>query len=293
MRKPKPTIYVSVDIEADGPIPGPNSMLSLGAAAFEAENRKPLSTFGANLRPLEGAKPDPDTMNWWQSEPAAWAAATLDPQDPQVVMRAFVEWVEALPGVPVFVGYPASYDQMFVHWYTVRFAGRDPLGFSGLDIKTMAATLLRLPYRDATKRNMPKGWFQGCPKHTHKAVDDAIGQGVLLVNMLAVLRGGPGAVPESECDHPPVIGREKDGTPLYEGRIPVEDRPHIGEVWDRRGDRLLIVAVDPYGRSFEYTRVRPQYRPDGTQAEMTVRGSLGQTDLEGPHAAKRIEEASK
>ena len=29
--------YVSVDIEADGPIPGAHSMLRLGAAAFDAE----------------------------------------------------------------------------------------------------------------------------------------------------------------------------------------------------------------------------------------------------------------
>jgi hypothetical protein len=29
-------IYVSTDIEADGPIPGPNSMLSFGSAAYTA-----------------------------------------------------------------------------------------------------------------------------------------------------------------------------------------------------------------------------------------------------------------
>jgi hypothetical protein len=27
-------IYVSTDVEADGPIPGPNSMLSFGSAAY-------------------------------------------------------------------------------------------------------------------------------------------------------------------------------------------------------------------------------------------------------------------
>ena len=30
-------IYVSTDVETDGPIPGPYSMLSLGSAAFRAE----------------------------------------------------------------------------------------------------------------------------------------------------------------------------------------------------------------------------------------------------------------
>ena len=32
-----PEIYVSIDVEADGPIPGDHSMLSLGAAAFSAD----------------------------------------------------------------------------------------------------------------------------------------------------------------------------------------------------------------------------------------------------------------
>jgi hypothetical protein len=33
----KPEIYVSTDIEADGPIPGMNSMLSFGSAAYLAD----------------------------------------------------------------------------------------------------------------------------------------------------------------------------------------------------------------------------------------------------------------
>jgi hypothetical protein len=39
-------IYVSTDVEADGPIPGPNSMLSFGSAAYTA-NKKLLGTFSA------------------------------------------------------------------------------------------------------------------------------------------------------------------------------------------------------------------------------------------------------
>jgi len=30
-------IYISTDVETDGPIPGPNSMLSFGSAAFEVD----------------------------------------------------------------------------------------------------------------------------------------------------------------------------------------------------------------------------------------------------------------
>ena len=44
-------IYVSTDVETDGPIPGPNSMLSFGSAAFTA-SKDLLGTFTANLETL-------------------------------------------------------------------------------------------------------------------------------------------------------------------------------------------------------------------------------------------------
>ncbi len=54
-------IYVSVDIEADGPIPGDYSMLSLGSAAYDSDGNL-ISTFTVNVAPLEGAKQQADTM---------------------------------------------------------------------------------------------------------------------------------------------------------------------------------------------------------------------------------------
>ncbi|GEM_PF-2073434 len=43
-------VYVSTDVEADGPIPGPNSMLSCAAAAFSAD-KELIGTFAATSRP--------------------------------------------------------------------------------------------------------------------------------------------------------------------------------------------------------------------------------------------------
>ncbi len=50
-------------------------------------------------------------------------------------------------------------------------------------MKTFAMALLKTDYRDSTKRNMPKRWFDDLP-HTHIALDDAIEQGALFCNML-------------------------------------------------------------------------------------------------------------
>jgi len=99
-------------------------------------------------------------------------------------MHEYVAWLRGLPGRPVFVGYPASYDFMFVYWYLLRFVGESPFSHSALDIKTFAMSLLGTGYRDSTKRNMPKRWFDDIP-HSHVALDDALGQGALFCNMLA------------------------------------------------------------------------------------------------------------
>jgi hypothetical protein len=178
----KDEIYVSTDIEADGPIPGPHSMLSFASAAYRADKTL-VGTFTRNLITLPDAGPDPKTEAWWKSQPDAWAACRQDLREPSVAMNDYVAWLNELPGKPVFVGYPASYDFMFVYWYLIRFAGESPFSHSALDIKTFAMSLLGTGYRDSTKRNMPKRWFGEIP-HTHVALDDALGQGALFCNML-------------------------------------------------------------------------------------------------------------
>ena len=176
-------IYVSTDVETDGPIPGPHSMLSFASAAYRADKTL-IGTFAANLETLPGASGHPDTMSWWQTQPVAWAAARRDPQDPAQAMPDYVAWLKQLPGPPVFVAYPAGFDFLFVYWYLIRFAGESPFSFSALDVKTFAMALLKKEYRQSVKRNMPARWFDPLP-HTHLALDDAIEQGALFCNMLA------------------------------------------------------------------------------------------------------------
>jgi hypothetical protein len=182
----KPEVYVSTDVEVDGPIPGPHSMLSIGSAAFLADKTL-VSTFSANLLPLPDAAGHPETLAWWANEPAAWEACHRDPRAPGDVMADYVAWVEGLPGKPVFVGFPAAFDFLFVYWYLMRFVGRSPFSFSALDIKTMAMVMLRKDYRRCSKNNLPKRWFDDLP-HRHVALDDALEQGALFCNMLAESR---------------------------------------------------------------------------------------------------------
>lgn len=178
-----PEIYVSTDIETDGQIPGANSMLSFASAAYLADKTL-VGTFTANLKTLPDASGDPKTMEWWQSQPEAWQATRIDLQEPGDAMQSYVSWLKSLPGKPVFVAYPAGFDFLFVYWYLIRFTGESPFSFSALDIKSYAMAMLKTEYRQSSKRNMPKHWFDSLP-HTHVALDDAIEQGALFCNMLA------------------------------------------------------------------------------------------------------------
>jgi hypothetical protein len=180
-------IYVSVDIEADGPIPGPHSMLALGAVAFDGDGVE-HDAFSVNLVCLEGAQGHPDTMAWWATQRAAWDACRQNPEAPTTALPRFASWLKALPGKPVFVGYPVAFDFMFVHWYLHRFTGGSPFSHSALDMKTLAMCLLGGGYRDATKRHMPRSWFLQGATHSHVAVDDAREQGHLFFGMLRAWR---------------------------------------------------------------------------------------------------------
>lgn len=181
--------YVSTDVETDGPIPGPHSMLSFGSAAYTADKQL-IGTFEANLITLPKAKGHPETMKWWGTQPEAWAEHRKNLQQPEKAMADYAKWLGKLPGRPVFVGYPAGFDFIFIYWYLIKFVGKSPFSFSALDVKSFAMAVLHTDYRDTTKHSMPKSWFDG-RKHTHKALDDAIEQGALFCNMLAYSRRTP------------------------------------------------------------------------------------------------------
>ncbi len=157
-------------------------MLSFGSAAYTADKQL-VSTFSANLETLDGAAAHPRTAAWWATQPEAWAACRSNLEKPELAMRRYVGWIKTLKARPVFVAYPAGFDFLFVYWYLIRFVGDSPFSHSALDMKSYAMAVLRTEYRESTKRNMPKEWFDKLP-HNHVALDDAIEQGALFCNML-------------------------------------------------------------------------------------------------------------
>lgn len=186
-------IYVSVDIETTGPIPGPYSMISLGAVAFDARTFKEIDAFEVNIKQLEHATVHPKTKaNFWDKFPDAWKYANTNPQTPEDAMNAFVDWTKRLPGKPVFCAKPLGFDWTFVYWYLESYARENPYGFSALCMKSYASAVLKTPFRRTTQPNFPKHWVTDTP-HPHIAVIDAREQGEIFMKILK----DNGVTPES------------------------------------------------------------------------------------------------
>ena len=201
-------IYVSVDIEANGPIPGEFSMSSFGAFVaggitldgeyVSFDYKQHTNTFYAELKPIsenykvdaikvglldgfDDTVPDPDGSRRFE-----WNRKTG--QNPQQAMNSFASWVkshEQKHDAPaIFMAYPLSFDWLFIYWYFIKFGVECPFGFSrAIDLKTLYAARTKRAITRSTKRYIPKKFFSKLP-HTHKAVDDAIEQGIMGMNLL-------------------------------------------------------------------------------------------------------------
>jgi len=179
----KKILYVSLDIEADGPAPGLNSMLALGAAVFcEGDGGAWGGTWYSTLEPLPDASPEAETMTWWQGQPDAWQEVCSRQRDPGTAMKNFVHWCDALRlhGTLVAVAKPAAYDFAWVNYYCHRFAGRNPLGFACLDIRSYATGMgLSEKELKAIEKSVDRTGLR-----SHVAVDDAIEQGRFFLRLL-------------------------------------------------------------------------------------------------------------
>ncbi|MDG6110218.1 exonuclease [Dactylosporangium aurantiacum] len=181
-------VYFSLDVEADGPIPGPYSMVSVGLAVagrsdgvFAAADPT-ADTFYRELRPIsDDFVPEALAVSGLDR-----AALLRDGADPAVAMAELSAWVTRTAGAgrPVVVAYPAVFDWMFLYWYLLRFTGASVFGHSGcLDIKTLYAVRAGVPIGAAVKGRMPAHLLSK-RRHTHHALDDAVEQAELFANLM-------------------------------------------------------------------------------------------------------------
>jgi ribonuclease T len=159
-------VYISVDIEASGPIPGEYSMLSIGAC----DVYRPDLAFSCLVKPTS-ANAVPEAM---AVTGLSLAKLSEEGLAPELAMNQFACWVGEVSGrgTPVFVGLNAPFDWSFVNYYFVRYHGSNPFGFSALDIKALFMGVQKCSWR-ATRSSSIKAVTGAKGQGTHDALEDA------------------------------------------------------------------------------------------------------------------------
>jgi ribonuclease T len=177
--KPADEFFISVDVETAGPAPSQYSMLAIGACTIQ----EPQQTFYIELKPVN-MDSRPESL---ESCNLSMEKLASDGVEPAEALRRFEAWIKEVtpPGLkPIFVGFNASFDWMFVNDYFERFLGRNPFGHAALDIKSYYMGLTRGSWRNTTMRHLGPRYLnqQGL---VHHGLRDAIDQATLFRKMLA------------------------------------------------------------------------------------------------------------
>lgn len=170
-------LYISVDVETSGAIPGKYSMLSLGACVVGTPERG----FYVELRPITSDF-DPEAMKVSRLD---MEKLKTDGKPAGEAMADFRDWIksESKGKKPVFVGFNACFDWQFVNWYTHTYLGQNPFGFAGIDIKAYYMGMTGLPWSKTTSRQL-RPEFQPDTPQTHNALEDARAQASIFKKML-------------------------------------------------------------------------------------------------------------
>lgn len=172
------TPYLSVDVEASGPIPGLYSLLSIGACRVA----DPSQTFYAELKP-ESRRADPEAMAIHNLDLDALAQTGLEPRE---AMARFEEWtLSQMPAgtSPIFVSYNAPFDWMFINDAFHRTLGRNPFGHFPLDIRAFFMGMSGEAWGSIRFDNLADAYLAR-RRRNHNALEDALAQGELFRHLL-------------------------------------------------------------------------------------------------------------
>lgn len=169
----KQEVFISVDVETAGPIPGEFSMLTLGACCVD----DPSKTFACSFKPInKNFVPEALQVTGLSLEKLFDEGLA-----PDIAMQKFAAWVGSLSidgQIPVFVGLNAPFDWSFVNYYFHRFAGANPFGFTAVDIKALFMGATGCTWQD-TRSSAIARRVQPTLQGDHDALHDALYQAEL------------------------------------------------------------------------------------------------------------------
>jgi DNA polymerase III epsilon subunit-like protein len=163
----KHEVFISVDVETAGPIPGEYSLLTIGACnVTDAEQ-----TFSCNLKPTT-RNVDPKALEVTGLSLDKLKQEGLDPAE---AMHKFLVWINSVLGTDstaVFVGFNAAFDWSFINYYFHRYIGKNPFGFAALDIKSLYMGAARTTWSQ-TRSSQIAEMLHPMRKGNHDALHDA------------------------------------------------------------------------------------------------------------------------
>jgi hypothetical protein len=198
MSNQKQRVFISLDIEADGPSPATNSCLMLGFVVGLDNCIKPIEgdyswiveTKEWCLEPQENRVSDPRCMKeFWSKNSDILNYIKQHAQPASTVIAEFISWFAELRTkyiITAWVARPGSYDAMWLNtlYYQYSPVPRPkrwmelPFSFKCISSMLYSAELAGIQLLDIRDNTL---------LHTHNALDDAKGQGFLYKALMSNL----------------------------------------------------------------------------------------------------------
>jgi hypothetical protein len=121
----KDDFYVSVDIEAGGPIPLKHQLMSIGAVTYNHDLEE-VSRFYINVDDFNRKIDDRTWNEFWTKFPDAYAATQVNQIDVAVAILKFHDYIESHDGKCRFVAKPTWFDYGWLRIYMMEYLNGDP-----------------------------------------------------------------------------------------------------------------------------------------------------------------------
>jgi hypothetical protein len=184
------TLIASFDGEFDGPNPVQNSMRSLGLVVFEDGNTNPIGQFYVTMQPQQFSKPDTKTMtDFWDYHQEMWVEVNKNTIPIPEAMRQLSDFLKSFQCKKfTYVASPACVDWMFLKIYYDVYGPQDKfdIGFYCHDLSQKLRTYIDvtgIAQEEAFKKSL-----SGDQVYNHHALQDAIYQGVVYINLRKLIK---------------------------------------------------------------------------------------------------------
>lgn len=193
-------LYISFDVETDGPTPCVNNLLSIGMVGITKSLQK-VFTFYANITPLDGHISNADTMIFWNKPENINACKKLfdNQKDYYDIFNNLSTQLDTLSGQYKlhFVAMPASFDWMWLKCYyemTNEYNKKNQLSsLYQIGYKCLCLSTVSTIYKSLHKMSsngfdkMIKEFGEFKPELEHDALDDARYQGIVYIKLIDMI----------------------------------------------------------------------------------------------------------